>query len=383
MLRPFLAIAALTWVLTCALTTATAAAENPDKDRIIQKSGPAIEATEVVSETVENVSYKLTANAQLATKRANTIARVDYAGMRSGSYAAGVSSMSRGAYDEAADRFHQVAQGEREWEKVYGAIAEGNALEQAKHHADAAKAFQRVVTSFPKHRLVLDATYRLGMNQAWAKDATATKTADALTALSKTPVGQTAESRANAIRAAQAFANGVALKFEEYGKKAVFRPSDDADAWFHFNLWLADAYRLNGKGKDAAKVIDSMLPTLDGDLSRKAQAIGIKGLALIESDPQAAVVELLKLDVLPFGSEELRCDARFNAGKLLLNEAKTLAAHPDTAKDERKSAFVIELQNSARIVLKAAADSSTNQPSKAQAATLLASLPAEVVAAPN
>ena len=381
MLRPFLAIAACTWVLTCALTSVTAAAENPDRDRIIQKAGPAIEATEVVSETAESVSFKLSANAQLSTKRSNTITRVDYAGMRSGSYAAGMTAMSRGAYDEAADRFHQVAQGEREWEKVYGAMAEGNALEQSKHYADAAKAFQTVATGFTKHRLALDAIYRMGMNQAWAKDVAATKTADDLTALSKTPVGQTAESRANAIRAAQAFANGVTLKFEEYGKKTVFRPSDDAEAWFHFNLWLADAYRQNGKGKDAAKVIDSMLPTLDGDPARKAQAIGIKGLALVESDPQAALVELLKLDVLPFGSEELRCDARFNAGKLLLSEAKTLAANPDTAKDERKSAFVKELQNSARIVLKAAADSSTDQPSKAQATTLLASLPVEEVPA--
>ncbi len=371
MLRSLLILA----VATCTL----AAVENPDKDRIIQKTGPSIEATEVVSETTESVSYKLTSNAQVAVKRSNLVARVDYAGMRSGSYASGVSAMNRGAYDEAADRFHQAAQGEREWEKVYGAMAEGNALEQAKHYADAAKAFQTVVTGFPKHRLALDANYRLGMNQAWAKDPAATKTADALTELSKGPVGQTAESRANAIRAAKAFTDGVNLKFEEYGKKTVFRPADDAEAWFHFNLWLADAYRQTNKGKDAARVIDAMLPTLDGDPARKAQAIGIKGLALIDSDPQAAIVELLKLDVLPFGSEELRCDARFNAGKLLLAEAKTLAANPDTAKDERKTAFVKELQRNARLVLKAAAESSTTQPSKAQAETLLASLPAEVV----
>ncbi len=372
MLRPLLILAAL----SCTLV----AADGIDKDRLIQKSGPPIEATEVVSETAENVSYKLTANAQVATKRSGTIQRIDYAGMKSGSYAAGVTAMNRGAYDEAADRFHQVAQGEREWEKVYGAIAEGNALEQSKHYADAAKAFATVVTGFPKHRLALDATYRMGMNQAWAKDPAATKTADGLTELSKGPIGQPAESRANAIRAAKALTDGVNLKFEEYGKKTIFRPSEESDVWFHFNLWLADAYRQTGKGKDAARVIDSMLPTLDNDPARKAQAIGIKGLALIDTDPQAAVVELLKLDVLPFGSEELRCDARFNAGKLLLAESKALAANPDTAKDERKTAFVKDLERSARMVLKAAADSPTTQPSKAQAETLLASMPDEVAA---
>ena len=350
------------------------AAEGPLKDRLIQKNGPVIEASEVLSETSENISFKLTPNAQTSTRRSTTILRVEYAGMRGGSFRAGLDAMAKGAYDEAADRFHQAAQGEREWEKVYGAMYEGDALELAMQYPAAAKAFESVVTGFPKHRLNFDATYRLGMNQAWAKDPGATKTADALTALSKGTIGQPAESRANAIRAAAAQTAGNALKFDEFAKKAIFRPADEPEVWFHFSLWLADTYRLSGKPKDAARIIDGMLPALDVDPARKAQALGIKGLALADSDPQSAIIELLKLDVLPFGSEEQRCAARFQAGKLMLAEAKTLAAAADTAADERKTAFVGELRNSARFLLQAAADSLTNSPMKDQAKTLLATL---------
>lgn len=352
------------------------AADLPDKDRILQKTGPVIEAAEVVSETAENVTYKVTANAQPGTKRASAILRIDYAGMHAGAYAAGAAALARGAYDEAADRFHQAAQGEHEWEKVYGSMSEGEALELAQHYADAAKAYQGVVSGFPKHRLFLDALYRLGMNQAWAKDAGATKTADDLSNLAKGTIGQPAESRANAIRAVAALVAGNQQKFDEYAKKTVLRAADEPDTWFHFTLWLADAYRLNGKAKDAARIIDGMLPQLDSDPARKAQALGIKGLALIETDPQGALIELIKLDVLPFGSEEQRCEARFQAGKLLINEAKTLAAAPDTAKDERKTAFVAEMNATARMLLQASSDSLTASPAKAQAAALLQTLPA-------
>jgi len=360
-------------------TSLATAADLPERDRIIQRTGPVIEASEVVSETAENVTYKVTANAQPGAKRSTSILRVEYAGMKSGAYRAGVEALGRGAYDEAADRFHQFSTGEREWERVYGAMAEGDALEIGKHYAEAAKAFQAALTTAPKHRLALDITYRLGMNLAWAKDAAATKTVDDLSLLAKGTVGQPAESRANAIRSAIALTAGNTLKFDEYAKKAVLRPTDEPDAWFHYNLWLADAYRTAGKSKDAARIVDSMLPTLDTDPARKAQALGIKGLALMETDPQAAMVEMLKLDALPFGSEEQRCEARLNAGKLMLAESKALAANPDTAKDEKKTAFVKELDRGARMLLQAAGDSLTTHPAKDQAKTLLQSLP---VAAP-
>ena len=366
MLRPLLLIL---------LGLSAIAAEGPEKDRLIQKNGPAIEAAEVVSETPELVSYKLTPNAQASTKRSTTILRVEYAGMRDGAFRAGLDALAKGAYEEAADRFSQVAKGEREWEKVYGAMYQGDALELAKRFPDAAKAFGTVVTGFPKHRLNLDATYRLGMNQAWAKDPVAANTADALTAQSKGTIGQVAESRANAIRAAIAQTAGNTLKFDEFAKKTLFRPADEPDTWFHYSLWLANAYRVGGRPKDAARIIDSMMPALDAEPARKAQALGIKGLALADSDPQAAIIELLKLDVMPFGSEDQRCEARFQAGKLMLAEAKTLAAAADTATDERKMAFVGELRNGARFLLQAAADSLTTHPAKGQAKLLLATLP--------
>jgi hypothetical protein len=372
--RPYLLLTSVL-LLTASFTAAVSAADQPERDRILQRSGPVIEASEVVSETAESVTYKITANAQPGSKRSSSVLRVEYAGMKAGNYRAGVEAMGRGAYDEAADRFHQFAAGEQQWERVYGSFAEGEALEKGKHYAEAAKAFQAALTTAPKHRLVLDITYRRGMNLAWAKDAAATKAADDLSSLAKGTVGQPAESRASAIRSAMAFAAGNQAKFDEFAKKAVLRSADEPDAWFHFNLWLAESYRTTGKAKDAARIIDSMLPVLDGDASRKAQALGVKGMALIETDPQSALIELLKLDALPFGSEEQRCESRLQAGKLMLAEAKALAANPDTAKDERKLAFVKELERGGRFLLQAASDSLTTVPAKDQAKVLLKSLP--------
>jgi hypothetical protein len=367
MLRPL-------WLSAC-LIGVLAAAEPADKDRIIQKNAPVIEAAEVVSETTEAVTYKITPNAQPATKRSSAILRVEYAGMEGGNYHAGIEALERGAYEEAADRFRLASQGEREWEKVYGSLAEGGAFEQAKRYADAAAAFKTVIDGFPKHRLALDASYRAGMNLALAKDqANATKLADSLSEQAKGLIGPPAESRANAIRAALALAGGNLAKVEEFARKVRLQPVDELDTWFHFNIWLAETFRKANKAKEAARTIDSIIPYLDGEPARKAQELGIKGLALIDSDPQGALVELIKLDVLPFGSEELRCEARYQAGRLLLAEAKTLAANPETAKDERKAAFVIEQRKAARLLLQASSDSLTTSPAKDQAKTLLGTL---------
>ena len=343
----------------------------PAKDRITFRAAPAIEALEVVSEGAEELVIKVNAETQPIRKRSRDVIAIDYAGMHEGDYRTGTEALAAGQYAAAADAFAKTAANPREWQKVYGRLAQGDALEQAGKFTEAAVVFGQVVTGFKDHRLWLDAAYRQGMAQALAKDAAgAEKTAAVLSEQAKGKVGPPAEARANAIRTAIPFAAGNQAKFIEQARRVTFRAQSEPDAWYHFNLWMADAYRQIQKPKDTARIADSMLEALGDAPERKAQVIAMKGLALIADDPASALVELLKLDALPFGSELKKCETRFEAGKLLLAEATRLAAAPETAKDDMKKAFVKELRATAKLVLAAAASSPSDQPAKAKAAEL-------------
>ena len=59
----------------------------------------------------------------------------------------------------------------------------------------------------------------------------------------------------------------------------------------------------------------------------------------------------------------------------MLAEAKALEAQPDTAKDEKKVAFVAEQRATAKHLLMAAAASTSSRPAKDEAAKLAATLP--------
>jgi hypothetical protein len=369
-------------LLLAAAAVLFAADDAPLRDRIIYKAGPPADVFEVIAEGAEEVFFKVTPQSQPTKKKTREILRIDYGGMRQdGHFKAGLDALARGRYDEAADRFQAAQNGSKEWEKVYGAMEEGESLELARKYADAAKAFAVVADGKPYegHRLRLDAVYRKGMALALAKDAGAEKVAAALSELAKGKVGQPAEARASAIRAAFQFASGNAGKFEEFSKKATLR-SDEAEVWAHFNLWLADAYHSMKKSREASRVADGMLNAMEkdpqlADPARKIAVLTIKGLALMESDPQGALIELIRIDALPYGSEDQKCEARYNAGRLLLAEAKALEAQPDTAKDDKKSTFVAEQRTTAKQLLSAAAGSLSTKPSKAEAQKLLATLP--------
>lgn len=375
-LAPFAPFAPLVATIACLLFAAPGAifaADDEVKDRVFLKDGRTIEGT-VDAEGAEEVTYRTAGNAQPGKKRGREVLRVEYGGMSGeGDWTAGVTARDQGRYDEAADRFHIVSLGEREWQKVYGSLAEGEALELARKYDDAAATFAAVAKDFAKHRLALDAQYRAGMALALAGKADeAQKVGDELTEIGKkNPAG---EARANAVRSAAFFAAKNKGKFDEFTRKTIFRPADEPEVWFHFNLWMADALRLDGRGKDAARIAEGMISQLDGNPARKMQAVAIKGLCLVESDPQGAITELLKLDALPFGSEDQKCEARFQAGRLLLAEAKALRLDP---KDERKMTTATELERTARLVLQAAAESTSAAGAKTQAKDLLATLPAD------
>lgn len=340
-------------------------------DRIHLQGGRVMEVAAVDSETRDEVIYRHAANSPPAKLRAATVVRVLYAGMvAEGIWKAGEEARERGRYEDAGDRFASLAAGEREWEKVYGGFAAGECLELAGKYEDAANAFAAVAQNFPQHRLALDALLRQGINLAMAKKADeAGKVAEALADLGKTKIGSVADSRGYAVRAAIFLAAENAGKFDEFQKKAIIRP-EEREAWFHWNLWCAEAYRKLNRPKDVAQVVDRMLPALDGDAGRKARAMAVKGLSLLDTDPLGAVVTLLRLDALPYGSEDEKCEARWHAGRLLLKEAEAQKAQPGLDQDESRQRVVRELDRAARLLLGAAAVSTSSSSTREQAKTL-------------
>jgi hypothetical protein len=380
---------ALVSALSLAFTAGTAGAAD-DRDVILRKNGTKI-AGYVESETTAGILYrtiKPAANAPTGKPnqlKLSELESVSYAGMNGGSWAKGQSERDAGNFEAAAEHFNTVVtSGTREWEKVYGALAEGECWELARKYGDAAKAFALVVDGFagdpaqkppvPAHRMWLDAKYRLGMAHAQAKNPAATKIADELEALGKKDGISAAEARANAIRAAVHAADGNATKFTEFMKKATLRSFDEPEVWFHFKLYCAETSRVAlKKSKEAASLYREILSGLGNDPARQAQiSLGL-GLTLLESDKQSALVELLKLDVMPYGSPDQKCEARYNAGRLLWDQAQSLKSNSDAMKDERKVSFVKETERAARLVVSAAADGPPKNPNVELAKALLAS----------
>ncbi|MBA2479577.1 MAG: hypothetical protein H0V44_02860 [Planctomycetes bacterium] len=368
------------------------------RDRITFNSSvsPRVDAF-VVSEGSEEVTWKVAATSGLQKKKTKEVKRILYAGMiADGVWKKAVDAKQRGRYEEAAELFGQLADsGSKEWEKIYGAYQEGECWELAKKYDDAAKAFTKIVKAgdftkddreAPRHRLWIEGVYRLGVALAEAKKTEeANKVVESLTGYSKLKNANSgADARANGVRAAIAASAADAGKLREYEQKVILNPVSDSDTWFHFYLFVADTYRQLGKQKEALKIVERMIdePSLATDPSRKAQAEVIRGLCLMESDPQGAIVELLKIDLLPYGSEDQKCEARFHAARLMLAEADKLKARPETASDERRSTFVTEMQRTARVLLSAASSASSNVQAKTDAKALLDKLGPDPAAAP-
>lgn len=389
---PFALLAACTLLAasTLLLGAAASAGEADDKDVIVRKNGAALRVY-VESENAVEVLYRSirlppgVPGGQPSRFKVSELDHVVYNGMDAGHWSKGVEDRETGNYDSAAEHFAQLVEtGTREWEKVYGAINEGECLELGAHFSEAAKAYGLVVTGYagnpdvkppvPPNRFWLDAKYHYGMCLAQGKSPDAAKVADELESLGKKDNVLGAETRANAVRAAIAGSDGNLAAFTGFMKKVLFRSQEEREVWFHFKLYCAESLRLGFKnGKEAAKIYREILTGLGNDPSRQAQVSLGLGLCLMDNDRQGALIELLKLDALPFGSADQKCEARFNAGRLLWDEAQTLKAGADFAKDERRVAFVKDVERSARLIVAAATEGPVKNPNVALAKSLLSS----------
>lgn len=337
----------------------------------------------IVGEDAENVRWRQTPDApQESVTRRSDVTGIVYAFQRqSGAWTQGMEARERGKFAESADWFEQLAAGSRESEQILGSLQAGASWELAGKPKEAAAAFAKVADKFPAHPLAYDARYRLGMVLTMDKDdkealGKADAVAKKLEEESKGRAGNTAGVRAAAIRAAIALVQGKDNDRRNAMAKA-FSPKTDRESWLHFNLFMADALRAAGKGKDAVQIYERMLPALADDPAAASRVrLGV-GLGKIDGDRLGAILDLTALDALPFGSPEDKCEARFHAGKLLWEEAQRMQKDPASAADERKQAFAADNLATARLLLQAAAGATIEHPAKAQAAELLKSLPPE------
>lgn len=382
----FRTLAFVTLALLGGLAGSLRAGED-DRDIIYRKNGTKVSGY-VATETTANIEYraiKVTPKPNLM--KLSEFDHVFYYGMESGAWKKGITEREAGNFETAAEFFNQLATtGSREWEKVYGSIAEGECWEMAHKYGDAAKAYALVVTGFAgnpalappilPNRQWLDTKYHLGMAHAQNKDAVnAGKVADELEAQGKKEGLSAAESRAFAIRSAIAAAEGNVNKFTEFMKKSSIRAFEEKEVWFHFKLYCAETYRtVFKKSKEAVSIYREILNGLGNDPARQAQiALGL-GLTMAETDKQGALVELVKLDVMPYGSPDQKCEARYVAGRLLWDEAQAIKNNPESMRDESRASFAKEMERSARFVIAAAADGPAKNPNVELAKALLQSL---------
>ena len=331
----------------------------------------------VVTETLDELRWRITPEPGTENKTLQREVRsVLYAFQRqSGAYSQGLEARERGKFAESAELFEQLSTGQREAEQVVGSFESGVSWEMDGKFSEAAAAFAKVIDKFPAHPRCLDARYRQGMALAMGKIAGAEEVANKLEEDSKLRLGQAASVRAAAIRAALALNKGEVSELRRMISKASFSAENERPAWLHFNLFIADAQRAAGQGKEAAQIYERMLPQLVDDPAATAHVRLGLGLGKMDSDRQGAITALLTLDALPNGSPEQKCEARYHAGRLLWAEVQTM--QKDAASDERKATFAADGLTTARLLLQSAADSTSNHPSKALAAELVKTLPLE------
>lgn len=371
-------------LLLCFISILSIAAGEADADLVTSRDGKTRSGW-VDSETPDETLMRYSREGQPQKLKTKDIKNIDYGFERvDGFIKSGRAEMDRGKYEAAAALFASAAAGgSREPERVQGAWLEAESSEALKDFANAAAAYGKIVTGYPKHRLWQDALYRQGFSLALAKNtAEATKIVEQLAALGVKD-GR-AKARENAVRAALAAAAGDQAKIKEFSSRATFSKLDEPDTWMHFLLWRADSQQALGQGSDAARTYRELAKSVDNPSLASRIALGLAN-ALIASDPDLALVEFLRLDALPQGSPDHKVEARLQAGRLLIDAAMRIRSNPDAMKDERKAAFAGEQEGTARILLQAAIDApdaTPDLPARAQAKGVLESLNPEPAKVP-
>ena len=351
----------------------SSAAAVEGRDRIVLRGNafPAI----IERETRDGIEYRITpSQTTVQTRRWSEVVEIIYSGMDGGNYLAGTQAMNAGRYEEAAIRFNDLAtSASREWEGAYGYYRQGEAWEQAGGYQQAADAFGSLAAAYPEHRFWTDALYRQGINLARTQNPEAQGVIDALLnfRVGNPAVGRGPEFRANAIKAVMVAQAGKVSDARRLANSVALTPRD-GDTWFHWGSFWASFLYDQGEFRDAAQQYQRMLSQVDDNPAQRAQlSLGL-GVSLAQGggDKASALMELLKLDTLPYGSSAQRCEAQYWAGRLLVEEGQ---ANRDN-EDDRIASFAKVQYERGMVLLAAAAGSISDHPSKLQAQRLVEEL---------
>jgi len=345
--------------------------ENRERDTIVVDGQP--EGAFVEAERLDGVHYK-PYSGMGGTKRYrwSEVDRIDYAGMDGGYYRAGMDEKEGGNYNVAAERFMTLARGaEREWQAVYGYFEAGESYELAGNYDEAANAFAQLCAGYPEHVRWMDAKYREGINLAREEKTDAAKAAaDALMAYgdaNRAQVSRGPEYRANAIKAALAAEAGDMNEAQSLVGRVIFT-ARDGDTWYHWNNFWAGFLLEQEEYRDAAAAYEQMLHDLSEDPGRLAEVSLNYGIALAKDGREdAALLQFLQLDVLPYGSASQRCKAQYWAGRLLLEQSKAAAAEEE---GKKRQGFARSMEAQAKVLLEAAAGSISSAEEKTRARQL-------------
>lgn len=352
------------------------------RDTIIMRANNQRQLAIIDSERVGMLITRATPNSQPRELRLSDIASWTYREMSDGYWPQAVQARDQGRLAIAADMFNALATtGEREWMKVYGAYNEGVCWELMGDWTKAAEAFGRAAAVEPAHRLAIDAQYRQGFAFARLKnDAEAKRIAAELDAIATKDRNKSAEARSRAIKATLAFNSGQAEDLKREGRAAVF-PREDIEVGIQFGNFFADALRQLGQLREARGEYERLLAFRELDAaSRVPLQLGFAKTLLDEGDTSSALVELLRIDALPYGTVDQKCEVRYLAGKLLAADVVAAKADKTTALSDALRAQ----ERTARLLLNAAANSSSGLTARSAARTELDALgpdpdaPAEV-----
>ncbi len=358
-------------LLTLISCLALASAATPDqRDVIILRANNQSKLAVIDSERPGVLLIRMTSNSPVSEQRLSEVASWTYRDMADGYWPQAVQAREQGRLAIAADMFNALsATGDREWMKVYGAYNEGICWELLGDWTKAAEAFGRAAAIEPAHRLAMDAQYRQGFAYARLKnEAEASKIADALDEIAKKDRNKGAEARARAIRATLAYNGGKADELKKEGRAAVF-PREDIEVAVQFGTFFADAQRQLGLLREAHSEYERLLAIRELDAATRVPLqLGFAKTLLDEGDQASALVELLRIDALPYGTVDQKCEVRYLAGKLLaagIVEAKTKGELTEALKAQERTA---------RLLLNAAANSSSGLTARSAAATEIEAL---------
>jgi tetratricopeptide (TPR) repeat protein len=198
----------------------------------------------VVTEGVDFIKVRVREDLPTRDYRPKDVLRIEYGGMQTGAYAKGVAAREAGDYAEAAAAFERVVSNAvREWQQVYGGYALGDALARQEQHGAAADAFVAVTEAAPKHRLFQEAAYRAGVALARSdRMDEARAMADRLIAYSKDLGGRSAQQLAMGVRAVVALEQGDFASASKLAREINrLRYREIPEVWYHWNTLWAEA----------------------------------------------------------------------------------------------------------------------------------------------